>query len=121
MVCSQSIGSGIFSYERLANFSFTNSSLGILLNAIYFLRAYQFVFLGKLNEKYKDLTDISARELFCVIPIALLVLILGVFPAPLIEIIQPTLSSLIELISSSSSNEFIFRYPCDAVYNTSSM
>ena len=76
-------------------------TLGILLNAIYFLRAYQFVFLGKLNEKYKDLTDISLRELVCVVPIAILVLLLGVYPAPLIEMIQPTLSNLIEIIQSA--------------------
>ena len=76
-------------------------TLGILLNAIYFLRAYQFVFLGKLNEKYKDFTDINARELICVVPIAILVLLLGVYPAPLIEIIEPTLSNLIEIIQSA--------------------
>ena len=76
-------------------------TLGILLNAIYFLRAYQFVFLGKLNEKYKEFSDINLRELVCVIPIAILVLLLGVYPAPLIEIIQPTLSSLIEIIQSA--------------------
>lgn len=76
-------------------------TLGILLNAIYFLRAYQFVFLGKLNEKYKDFTDINARELLCVVPIAILVLLLGVYPAPLIEIIEPTLSNLIEIIQST--------------------
>ena len=30
-------------------------TLGILLNAVYFLRAYQRVFTGQLNENYKNL------------------------------------------------------------------
>ena len=32
-------------------------TIGILLNAIYFLRAYQRIFLGPFNEAYNDLTD----------------------------------------------------------------
>jgi NADH-quinone oxidoreductase subunit M len=76
-------------------------TLGILLNAIYFLRAFQHVFFGKLNDKYKELTDISLRELACVVPIALIILILGIYPAPLIEMIAPTFSNLIDLIQST--------------------
>ena len=34
-------------------------TLGILLNAIYFLRAYQRVFTGPFNKKYDYLKDIS--------------------------------------------------------------
>ena len=48
-------------------------TLGILLNAVYFLRAYQRVFTGALNEKYNNLKDISSRELMTVIPIAFFV------------------------------------------------
>ena len=76
-------------------------TLGILLNAIYFLRAYQHVFLGELNEKYNSLVDINWREISCVAPIAIIVLILGIYPAPLINIIAPTLTNLIDLIQSA--------------------
>ena len=73
-------------------------TLGILLNAVYFLRAYQRVFTGKLNEKYEDLKDINNRELLTVIPIAILVLFFGVYPAPLVNLISPAIDSLIILI-----------------------
>ena len=53
-------------------------TLGILLNAVYFLRAYQSIFLGPLNETYKDLTDISRRELVTIVPLAIIVLFFGV-------------------------------------------
>jgi len=76
-------------------------TLGILLNAIYFLRAYQHIFFGKLNEKYSELTDMSKRELFTVIPLAILVLWLGVYPAPLLDLIAPTMETLINTIKSA--------------------
>jgi NADH-quinone oxidoreductase subunit M len=76
-------------------------TLGILLNAIYFLRAYQHVFLGPLNEKYKDYSDMSRLDLAIVIPLAFIVLFLGVYPAPLVNMIAPSLDTLIQTIQSA--------------------
>ena len=73
-------------------------TLGILLNAIYFLRAYQRVFLGPLNEKYNKLKDINKRELITIIPIAFFVLLLGVYPAPLINLVKDSMQDIIEII-----------------------
>ena len=76
-------------------------TLGILLNAIYFLRAYQRVFLGPLNKKYDELADISNRELFTIIPLAILVLLFGVYPAPLLNIISPAMDGIIKIVKSA--------------------
>ncbi len=76
-------------------------TLGILLNAIYFLRAYQRVFLGKLNEKYADYSDISRRELLAIVPLAIIVLFLGVYPAPLIDLISPAMDAIIQTINGA--------------------
>ena len=73
-------------------------TLGILLNAIYFLRAYQRVFTGPLNENYKTLVDINKRELITVVPIAFIILLFGIYPAPLVNLISPTIDNLIILI-----------------------
>ena len=73
-------------------------TLGILLNAVYFLRAYQRVFTGPLNDNYKNLNDINNRELLTVVPIALIVLIFGIYPAPLVNIVSPAIDRLITLI-----------------------
>ncbi len=78
-------------------------TLGILLNAIYFLRAYKHIFLGPLNERYKDLTDINGRELFTLIPLAILVILFGVYPAPLLNMIAPTMNALIDLVHSAGA------------------
>ena len=75
-------------------------TLGILLNAIYFLRAYQRIFLGPLNETYKDLTDITGRELVTIIPLAIIILWFGVYPAPLLDMIAPAMDGIIQIVQS---------------------
>ena len=76
-------------------------TIGILLNAIYFLRAYQRIFLGPLNESYKDLADISTLELATIIPIAIIILLFGVYPAPLINMIAPAMDGIINIIQQA--------------------
>ena len=56
------------------------------------------MFTGKLNDKYKTLVDINKRELITVVPIAFIVLLFGVYPAPLVNMISPAIDSLITLI-----------------------
>jgi NADH-quinone oxidoreductase subunit M len=74
------------------------SALGIVLGAAYVLWMLQRVFLGPLNEKYDKLPDISFRELASVLPVAVIVVFLGVYPAPLINMIKTSLLNLIALI-----------------------
>ena len=58
------------------------------------LWTYQRVFLGKLNEKYKALPEISMREMFTLAPLALIVIVLGVYPSPLLNLLNVSLTSL---------------------------
>jgi NADH-quinone oxidoreductase subunit M len=74
------------------------ATLGILLNAAYFLSAFQRIFLGKLNEKYATLPEINGRELFTVIPLAAITILLGVYPRPFLEIIKNTVNVLIDQV-----------------------
>ena len=76
-------------------------TLGILLNAVYFLRAYQRIFWGDLEERNSNLTDISFIEIITIIPLALLILLLGIYPSPLIDIIQPAVQNIINIIQIS--------------------
>jgi|SaaInlLV_10m_DNA_3_1039740.scaffolds.fasta_scaffold00076_34 NADH-quinone oxidoreductase subunit M len=78
-------------------------TLGILLNAIYFLRAYNHVFMGPLNSAYDDLTDMTKREIFILVPLAILVILFGVYPAPLLDMIAPTMGHLIDIIQNAGA------------------
>ena len=71
-------------------------TLGILINAAYFLRAYQKIFFGQLNKKYADMPEINGRELFTLIPLAVITFIFGVYPAPFLNIIKVTISGIVE-------------------------
>ena len=71
------------------------STIGILLNAAYFLSAYKRIFFGELNEKYKDMPEINNRELFTVVPLAAATLLLGVYPRPFLDLISNTIDHLI--------------------------
>ena len=70
-------------------------TLGILLNAIYFLRAYQKMFMGPVNNNYINLKDISIREIAILLPLTFLTILFGVYPQPLIDIISSTMSTII--------------------------
>jgi NADH-quinone oxidoreductase subunit M len=74
------------------------STLGIVLNAAYFLSAYKRIFFGELNEKYSGLSEIDGRELFTLIPLAVITLILGVYPGPFLNMIKETMSVLIDQV-----------------------
>ena len=75
-------------------------TLGILLNAVYFLRAYQRIFTGSLNKKYNNLKDITNRELITVIPIAFFIILFGLYPAPLVNLVAPAIKNLINIVQS---------------------
>ncbi|MFT7679281.1 MAG: NADH-quinone oxidoreductase subunit M [Planctomycetota bacterium] len=73
--------------------------LGIVLTAAYILWALQRVFLGPLNERYKDYTDISVREIFCQAPLLFLCLALGVFPFYLLDWMDVSVVELMRLLA----------------------
>tara|TARA_B110000196_G_scaffold309817_1_gene311920 strand:- start:1256 stop:2278 length:1023 start_codon:yes stop_codon:yes gene_type:complete len=76
------------------------STLGILLNAAYFLWAFQRIFFGKLNDKYTDLPEINRLELFTVVPLLLITLFFGIYPAPFLDIISGTMNVIINHVVS---------------------
>jgi NADH-quinone oxidoreductase subunit M len=76
------------------------STIGILLNAAYFLWAFQRIFFGELNEKYTDLPEINRLELFTVVPLLVITLFFGIYPAPYLDIIASTMDVIINHVVS---------------------
>ena len=70
-------------------------TLGILFNAVYFLRAYQRMFMGEANKKYLDLADINKREVAILFPLTVLIILFGVYPQALVDIISGTMTTII--------------------------
>ena len=55
------------------------------------LWTFQRIYLGPLNEKYKYLCRPDARELFTLVPLAIIVLILGVYPHAVLDLLNSSL------------------------------
>jgi NADH-quinone oxidoreductase subunit M len=71
---------------------------GVVLTAAYMLWTYQKVFLGKVNEKYKDFKDISVREMITLLPLVAITVAVGVYPKPVLELINSSLVALNEIV-----------------------
>ena len=70
------------------------ATVGIVLTAAYFLWTLQRMFLGPLNEKYKTLPEINAREIFTLAPLGAIVIILGIYPMPVLNLMSASLNQL---------------------------
>lgn len=73
------------------------SVFGIIIGAAYFLWTLQRMFLGQLNPKYADLPEINGRELFTLVPLGILVVILGVYPAAALDMFDASLQSIVSI------------------------
>jgi NADH-quinone oxidoreductase subunit M len=70
---------------------------GVILSAAYALWLYRRVVMGDLiKESLKSITDMDTREKWIFTPLVVMTLLLGVYPALVIDIIGPTVSALID-------------------------
>jgi NADH-quinone oxidoreductase subunit M len=74
------------------------STLGIVLTAGYLLWTLQRIFLGPLNEKYIDLKEINAREILTLAPLGVVVILLGVYPMPVLNLVESSMANLIRIL-----------------------
>jgi len=76
------------------------SVIGVLLTAAYFLRMIQRMFLGTVAGHTEGLTEINAREIFAVAPLAILMIAIGVYPTLLSNYIKETIVNLVRVIGA---------------------
>jgi len=66
----------------------------VVLTAGYMLWALQRVYLGPPNEKYRGFPDMTGRELFTLVPLGAIVIFLGIYPRPILNLQSPALLRL---------------------------
>lgn len=71
---------------------------GVIFSAAMFLWTIQRIFLGPLNPRWEALTDLDRREAVSLVPLAALMLIFGVYPRPLLDVINIAMSSLVTAV-----------------------
>jgi NADH-quinone oxidoreductase subunit M len=77
------------------------ATVGIILAAIYILWMYQRTMNGPTPEPVAaDLAgkDLKARELFAVVPLVALIIAMGVYPKPVLDVINPAVKSTLTQI-----------------------
>jgi len=99
---------GAFKYNPILTII---SASGIVIGAAYMLWALQKVFFGQLPEKWAgpwDPTkklykhdDLNAIELTALVPLALIILFLGIYPQPMISMMTASVNHLIEFVNIS--------------------
>ncbi len=91
---------GAFSLESIRVLTII-STLGILLGAGYMLWTLQRVFLGNLNEKWSSLKDLDLREYIMLTPLTLIIILLGVYPSLMLDLMTSSVNSMVELLIKS--------------------
>ncbi|MFT7460590.1 MAG: NADH-quinone oxidoreductase subunit M [Planctomycetota bacterium] len=75
------------------------AALTLILGASYTLWMYKRVMFGDIaNEKVAELKDINPRETLILSLLAIVVLLFGLWPAPVFEVMHPTIEHLFEHI-----------------------
>lgn len=75
------------------------AALTLIVGAAYTLWMVKRVFFGEVaNDKVKGLTDINSREFFFLSVLAVMVLFFGLYPAPLLEVMDESVENLVRHI-----------------------
>lgn len=77
--------------------------LTIILGAVYMLRAFQFMMLGKDNAQTGEIADLTTNEKWVLYPVIVLVFAIGVHPDPLLQISEAAVTDLLKVFSHNSA------------------
>jgi NADH-quinone oxidoreductase subunit M len=73
------------------------ATTGVILSAAYALWLYRRVVMGDLiKESLKSITDMTARERWIFAPLVVMTILLGVYPALILDLIGPSVAALVE-------------------------
>jgi NADH-quinone oxidoreductase subunit M len=76
------------------------AGLTIIFGAVYMLRAYQHIMLGESNKATAAFADLDFTEKMVLYTICGLIILTGVFPQPILNLTEPAVGSLIEVVNA---------------------
>src|SRR5690606_29092507 len=71
----------------------------MIFSAVYMLRNLQATMLGETNAVTKIFTDLDSQEKWVLYPIVVAVILIGVFPTPLLHISEGAVNDLLKIMS----------------------
>ena len=82
--------------------------LGVVITAAYFLWTIQRIFLGPLNRQWAALPDMDAGELISIVPLSVLMVLLGLYPRPILLIINTATTALVQHLADVQTLSHLF-------------
>jgi len=93
---------GAFQVDKLRIITIA-STLGIVLTAAYMLWTLQRVFLGKANGKWNAMPDVDLREICMLVPLAVIVLVLGIYPSFMLNLMTSSVNHFVDVVAKGSA------------------
>jgi len=94
------------------------AATGVIITAAYHLWALQRMFLGKFREEWRHshyleafggkFPEINLREITSLVPLAVIVLVLGFYPKPLLTLIDRGVLDLFNTVSPPGPTQIAF-------------
>jgi NADH-quinone oxidoreductase subunit M len=79
------------------------ATFGVVLAAIYLLWAYQRVFQGEISSQANaGIPDMRLREMAMLVPIMAMIVVIGVYPQPFLNRIEPSAQRVVTQLQDSS-------------------
>jgi NADH-quinone oxidoreductase subunit M len=74
------------------------ATIGIILAAVYILLTYQRMFTGEVREHVRHLPDMRAREAWVLAPLIAVIVALGFFPKPVLDVLNPAVEQTMQQV-----------------------
>ncbi len=78
------------------------ATIGLVVTALALLQMYSRIFNGPLNARWKNVADMRlvSREFLAVAPLLLALLVLGIYPAPIMDLANQAVTALVQVFAS---------------------
>jgi NADH-quinone oxidoreductase subunit M len=74
---------------------------GIILAALYILIMYQRTMTGPVRDGVDGMKDLRGREVLAIVPVLAIIIALGFFPNPVLDVINPSVDQTMTLVGST--------------------
>ncbi len=88
--------------------------VSVIITAAYHLWAIQRIHLGPFNEKWRSVlvgNDLNLREAITLVPLAIIVLVLGFYPMPVLDLISVGMHDLVTLVNPAGAGSIAMVTP----------
>jgi NADH-quinone oxidoreductase subunit M len=86
-------------YEKFTTITLL-AAFGLLIGAAYLLWMFKRMFFGEVLEENKDYDDMNGREILYMIPLCVAVIVFGIYPAPLLNVMKASVGSLVSMLAT---------------------